>query len=340
MDFNVSTGYEFASTSTTPAATNDANESITQRIVFVPFLLIQITITLASNGILLLMIGRSFKSSTSLNIFLLSISIFNLVTVVNQVSLAVYVLQRDVTKFPHQLCHLMSIIKSSTTVGITLLHLFISHHRLKIAKSPLMRQNTRKQAWLLGAIVWAIACAVAIFECVLHIGNDEYSNSENIQTCVWPGINKCTTRLSLYVNSIVDVCMQPEYIVSGITYYFYIKAGKKLKDNKVEKEAVVLQITAMKTMTKEPILLFLLSIGILTTNSPLVLACINKKFKDHVKLVLVLVSVWFLRSGSPEVSSSNYGQLFSPPAQEPFKTSPVNKFPSLLYHGACMLIKS
>ena len=272
-------------------------------------------------------------------------------------------------------------------MGITLLHLFISHHRLKIAKSPLMWQNTRKQAWLRGAIVWAIACAVAIFECVLHIGNSEYGSAENLQTCVWPGINKCTTRLSLYVQLLMFCSLS---IVSGITYYFYIKAGKELKDNEIEKEyrirsssqafitkkfgkrrittperavvslftiftvhcitqlplyiygitihGIALKQDAGSGATNKsnenddkgadipftgsiPILLLLLSIGFLTTNSPLVLACINRKFKDHVKYLC-----WYL-CGSEDQAHQKFlhhitAKFPPPPVQEPPPTPP------------------
>ena len=364
MDFNASTATDLSSSSTPPAANNE--DFIAHTIAFVPFLLIQITVTLVSNGVLLMMIGRSFKSSTSLNIFLLSISIFNLVTVVNQVSLVVYILQQDVTKFPPQLCHLMSIVKSSTSVGITLLHLFISHHRLKIAKKPLMWQNTRKQAWLLGVMVWAIACAVAIFECVLHMGNTKDISSNNFHTCLWPGINKCTTRISLYVQSLMLVSLS---VVSVSAYYFYVKAGKELKDNEIEKEyrlkcsnlvyghnstnkrrklttperavvslftiftihcitqlplyiyGIIIHSVALTKETKDTannnsesesasaddsitgsthILLLLVSISFLTTSAPLVLACINQKFKGHVKYL------WWYLCGSEDQAHEKF----------------------------------
>ena len=324
--------------------TTDPEDTIsnyhTYKYVFIPILLIQVIVTIISNGILLLMIGRSFRSCTSLNIFLLSISIFNLLTVINQISLIVFSFQLRPIYLPRQLCHLMTIIRTSTTIGTTLLHLFISHHRFKIAKKPLTWQNTRKQAWLLGIVIWAIACAVAVFECILHFNN---SDERTLQSCLWPGVSQCSTMLSLYTQLLTLACLSA---ISGVAYYFYGKTAKELKENEMEKEfrlrssslvgnksgkrklttperAVVSLFTiftihcitqlptyiygifvrsmalnkkhgevaeteegATTTAGSIPILLLLTSISFLTTCSPLVLACINRKFKQHIKSIL------------------------------------------------------
>ena len=320
------------------------------QIVFTPILLIQILITVASNSILLVMISRSIRSCTSLNIFLLSISVFNLLTVINQVTLLVYNL-RKMTEFPHRLCHLVSIIRSSSTMGTTLLHLFISHHRLKIALKPLTWQNTRKQAWLLGTIIWAIAGAAALFECVLQFSHKD-NMPRNLQTCYFPGVNNCTAMVSLYIQVLTMVCLG---IVSGLTYYFYIKTAKELKDNELEKECRLRSSTLVKhrkrkltaperavislctiftihcitqlpmyiytiivhcmalsnhdggrrvnkgnehdtgawnssdTISSTPILLLLSTISFITTGSPLILACINKKFKQHIMSIIQFI---------------------------------------------------
>ena len=326
----------------------DPDDTITNiesyKYVFIPILLIQIIVTVISNGILLMMIGRSFRSCTSLNIFLLSICIFNLLTIVNQVSLVVFNFQSQMTYFPRQLCHLMTIIKTSATIGTILLHLFISHHRFKVAKRPLTWQNTRKEAWLLGVVVWAVACAVAIFECILHFNNSE---RRTLQGCLWPGVSQCSNMLSLYTQLLTLACLS---VVSGVTCYFYGKTAKELKENELEKEqrlksstlvssrsgkrkltsperAVVSLFTiftihcitqlptyiygiivssmaikkhdsetadeeedsAIATTGSMPILLLLATISFLTTCSPLVLACINRKFKQHIKSVLQFI---------------------------------------------------
>ena len=344
MDMNVSVMVADLTTAPPDHATTDSNK-LSHTIIFVPILLIQIIVTVLSNSVLLMMIGRSFRSCTSLNIFLLSISIFNLLTIVSQASFVVYNLLRDLSVFPHQLCHLMSIIKCSTAMGITLLHLFISHHRYKIAKKPLNWQNTRKQAWLLGVIIWAIACAIAIFECVLHKSNGN-KRSWNLQMCLWPGLRKCTTALSLYIQILCLICLS---CVSAITCYFYMKAAKELKDNEAEKEYRLRTSTLLKknsgkrkwtsperavvslftifiihyitqlptyiysiiihsivlsrrngtpndddlytdggpfTSSNTPIILLIVCISFLTNSSPLVLACINKRFKHHVKSIV------------------------------------------------------
>lgn len=321
------------------------NVNLANKIIFTPVFLIQMTTMILSNGILLMMIGRSFRSCTSLNIFLLSISIFNLLTVINYVSLVVYNVQ-GVTKFPVRLCNFMSIVRSSTTIGITLLHLFISHHRLKIALKPFAWQNTRKQAWLLGTIVWVIACAAALYESVLNLGNGK-ETPRNLQTCFFPGANRCTVRVSLYTQVLTLAGLS---VVSGLTYYFYIRAAKELKDNELEKEcrlrnssltkfgkrklttperavvslctiftihcitqfplyvySIAVHFIALKhqggsikgngdgetdvmidvsNTTSTPILLLLASISFITTCSPLVLACINRKFKEHIKSIV------------------------------------------------------
>ena len=331
-----------------PEITTDPEDTIntygSYKYVFIPIQLIQIIVTIVSNGVLLMMIGRSFRSCTSLNIFLLSISIFNLLTIVNQISLVVFNFQSQTTYFPHQLCHLITIIKTSATIGTVLLHLFISHHRFKIAKRPLTWQSTRKQAWLLGIVIWAIACAVAVFECILHFNNGD---RRTLQSCLWPGVSQCSNMLSLYTQLLTLACLS---IISGITCYFYGKTAKELKENELEKElrlrssalvssrsgkrkltsperAVVSlftiftihcitqlptyiygiivssmslskhdsetadeeENTAIATIGSMPILLLLATISFLTTCSPLVLACINKKFKQHIKSILQFI---------------------------------------------------
>ena len=324
----------------TATALEDApgSDNNTYQYFLVPFLLIQITITIFSNSILLVMIGRSFKTYTSLNVFLLSISIFNLLTIINQVPIVVFILRQQTTNFSSQLCHLMSFIKNSTTVGITLLHMFISYDRYKISKMPLTWQNNRKKAWLLGAAVWTIAIAVAVLDCILHIGN---RNEGTIQTCLWPGVKKCTTLPSLYTQLLTLACLS---VVSGVVYYFYVKTAKELKDNEMEKEcrlrsstlvkpgkrkltsperavvslfiiftvhcitqlptyiySIILHAMALSkkggrvnndeyqmsvtNSTSTPVLLLLTSISFLTASSPLVLACINRKFKQHMKSI-------------------------------------------------------
>ena len=85
--------------------------------VFIPILLIQIITTIISNAFLLIMISRSFRSCTSLNIFLLSIGIFNLLTSVNQILLVIFNFQPLTITLPHLLCYTMTIIKTTTAIG-------------------------------------------------------------------------------------------------------------------------------------------------------------------------------------------------------------------------------
>ena len=357
MDVNSTSfnGYLESQMTTDPEATINNYDSY--KYFFIPILLIQIIATIISNGVLLMMIGRSLGSCTSLNIFLLSVSVFNLLTIVNQISLVVFTFQTPTTALRRQLCQLMTIIRTSTTTGTIFLHLFISYHRFKIVVKPLKWKKRRKQAWLLGTVTWAIACAVAIFECILHYNN---GNRVTLQRCLWPGISECTNAISVYSQLLTLACLSA---VSGITCYFYRKASRILKEIEVEKEfelrrssttistrqgkrklttperavvslftiftihcitqlptyiyGIIVSTMALRNHINEaagtdedsptsvvgsdedapasvvgsvPILLLLATISFLTTCSPLVLSCINSKFKQHIKSILEFIT--------------------------------------------------
>ena len=329
---------------TTDPAAEDTNSNY--KYVFIPILLIQIIITVVSNGILFTVIVCSFRSCTSLNIFLLSISTFNLLTTVNQISLVVFNFQPLTTNFPQLLCYLVTVIKATATVGTILVHLFISYHRYKIAIRPLKWKKRRKQAWLLGIVTWAIASAIAIFECILHFS---MGNGTTLQSCLWPGVSQCSNIIRLYSQLLTLACLS---VASGMTCYFYCKTSRILKELEMDKEyerkinpiednrvgrrklttaerAVVSLFTiftihcitqlpiyiydiiissmaqikhhsetaeaenvedAIPAVSTMPILLLLTTIGFLTTGSPLILACINRQFKQRIKSILQFIS--------------------------------------------------
>ena len=376
MDVNSTT---FNGTGDPESMTTDpaAEDTISNyRYVFIPILLIQIIITVVSNGILFMVIVRSFHSCTSLNIFLFSISIFNLLTTVNQISLVVFNFQPLAITFPQFLCYLVTMIKATATVGTILVHLFISYHRYKIAIRPHKWKKRRKQAWLLGIITWTIASAIAIFECIILFS---MGNGITLQSCLWPGVSQCSNTIRLYSQLLTLACLS---VASGITYYFYCKTSRILKELEVEKEygrkrnstednnsgrrdgrrklttaeravvslftiftihcitqlpiyiyeiiiSIMAQINhhsetaeaenvedAMPVVGTVPILLLLTTIGFLTTGSPLILACINRQFKQHIKSILQ-----FFQSGSEDQPTHQIQARF--PAQPTPSPSPV-----------------
>ena len=342
MDVNSSTinGYLESKMTTYPAAEDISNYD-SYKYVFIPILLIQIIITVVSNGVLLMMIVHSFRSCTSLNIFLLSISIFNLLTTVNQISIVVFNFQPLTTYYPRLLCYVTTTINTSNAIGTILVHLFISYHRYKIAIRPLKWKKRQQQAWLLGILAWVIVCAVAVFECILH--GDRITS----QICLRPGIRKCAKVISLYSQLLTLACLS---VVSGMTCYFYTKASRVLKEIELKKESeltkrrssTTINITAKRKLTTAeravvslftifiihcitqlpmyiygiivssmglhnrsnetadeegtppvssvPILLLLATISFLTTSSPLILCCINRKYKQHIKSIVLFIS--------------------------------------------------
>ena len=212
----------------------------------------------------------------------------------------------------------------------------------------------------------------------------------NLQTCFFPGANQCTVRVSLYTQLLTLACL---CVISGLTYYFYIRAAKELKDNELEKEcrlrnssltkfgkrklttperAVVSLCTiftihcitqfplyiysiavhgiALKhqgglikgdgdreadvmidisNTTSTPILLLLASISFITTCSPLVLACINRKFKEQIKSI-----VRFMYGSEDQEQEGFFQQITArfpveecpPVIQERSRTAPLEIF--------------
>ena len=346
MDMNSSTinSYLESKITSDPAAEDTISNYDSYKYVFIPILLIQIIITVVSNGVLLMMIVHSFRSCTSLNIFLLSISIFNLLTTVNQISIVVFNFQPLTTYYPPLLCYVMTTINTSNAIGTILVHLFISYHRYKIAIRPLKWKKRQQQAWLLGILAWVIVCAVAVFECILHFNHGDRITS---RICIRPGVRKCAKVISLYSQLLTLACLS---VVSGMTCYFYTKASRVLKEIELKKESeltkrrssTTINTTAKRKLTTAeravvslftifiihcitqlpmyiygiivssmglhnrsnetadeegtppvssvPILLLLATISFLTTSSPLVLCCINRKYKEHIKSIVLFIS--------------------------------------------------
>ena len=343
--------------------------------VFIPILLIQIITTIISNAFLLIMISRSFRSCTSLNIFLLSIGIFNLLTSVNQISLVIFNFQPLTINLPRLLCYMMTIIKTTTAIGTVLLHLFISYHRFKTAIEPLQWTKRRKQAWVLGIVTWAIACAVAVFDCILHFNNGD---RRTLQSCLWPGVSQCTNIIRLYSQLLILACLS---VVSVITCHFYRKTARLIKELELEKlyeqrrnstqdqdskstsddnhkltrgERTVVSLftiftihcitqlptylygitissmasskpvnesaeanDAIPAVGSVPILLLLATISFLTTGSPLILACINRQFKQHIKSVLRYVSGRSEDPANRQIQAKFPTELIPPPSPVP-----------------------
>ena len=190
---------------------------------FIPVLLIEIALSLFSNTVLLTLIVRSYRSLTSLNIFLLSVSIMNLVTFVNQVTLFGLILNRN-KSVPHIICHFTIGIQTMSNYGISLFQLVIAYNRFQTAKNPLYWESDLTKAWVMGGVVWGIAIVWSVLESILHIGGVD----GEIRTCFWPSMGenlpyKFSLRLCL------TVAMLGVFVA---TYSYHRKTMKLLFENR------------------------------------------------------------------------------------------------------------
>lgn len=203
--------------------------------VFIPAIAILTVILIASNVVLLVLLARSWRSCTSLNIFLFSLGCLNVLMVFNQVALMVAIANKSWVLGKGG-CHLVAMIQTLFTYGVAMVHLLVSRDRYSVSRYPLSWKANRRKAWICTIVLWCGISLAAAFDHLLHLKDISDINIEcNYIACYWPVIDPiCSNapyRLALQV-----VTFTAFLIVSGLIYYMYIKTYKELRGIEKMKE--------------------------------------------------------------------------------------------------------
>ena len=222
----------------------DATDHDSPMFAFLPAIAIVAVMLIASNLILLILLARSWRFCTSLNIFLVSLGCLNILTFFNQVALMVAIINKRWVLGKGG-CHLVAMIQTLFTYGVAMVYLFISRDRYLVSKNPMLWKENRKKAWVCTVVLWCGISLAATLDRLLHL---EDFNDDNIEcdytACYWPVINlKCSNapyRLSLQVATFASFL-----IISGVIYYSYFKTIKGLRGNEKMKEYELRQTTTI-----------------------------------------------------------------------------------------------
>ncbi len=186
-------------------------------------LIMEFAMTIFSNVMLLLLIARSHKSPITLNIFLMSLSILDLLLSINQLISLALIFKTD-RSLPHQICHISFGIQEIGVYGIVLLHLVISYNRYRTSKNPIHWESNLKKAWVTTGIIWILMILLATLESILHIGGIR----GNIETCFWPRVDehipfKFSFQISIFVVLLITIV---------VTCYYHKKTINLLNENR------------------------------------------------------------------------------------------------------------
>ena len=198
-------------------------------VIAIPILLVEAVLTIGSNVILLLLLARAYKGTTSLNILLLSISGFNLMAVFNQVVLTVQTSNETLLLGP-RLCNFVLLTQTMYMFGTTMVHFLISRDRYNASKDPYSWQSNKKQALSYSATVWIAVLIIAVLNTILH-ANDI---TGDYTTCFWPiaRASDCAKgyKLTIKVANLIGVL-----ILSALTFANYFKTLRELFRNEKKK---------------------------------------------------------------------------------------------------------
>ena len=249
----------------------DATDHDSPMFAFLPAIAIVAVMLIVSNVILLILLARSWRFCTSLNILLFSLGCLNILTFFNQVALMVAIVNKRWVLGKGG-CHLVAMIQTLFTYGVAMVHLLISRDRYFVSKNPLSWKANRKKAWVCTLVLWCGISLAATLDRLLHLEDFNDDNIEcNYTACYWPVIDlKCSNapyRLSLQVATFTAFL-----IISGIIYYNYFKTNKglrgneKMKEYELRKATSITRIKQQKTTSERAIssLLLMFTIHLIT----------------------------------------------------------------------------
>jgi hypothetical protein len=283
----------------------------------IPILLLEFLLSGVGNVIMLVLIGRSYRSMTTLNVFLMSLSILNLIVTANQpILIGLIFTKKAVTG----VCHFSFIVRYLGNYGITFLQLFISYNRYHATVNPIHWESNIRRAWKLVGSIWLVSALIAVWSGTLYIRGIE----GDIDFCFWASFED-NSGLKIFVNillyAIVWVCVM-------MTCYYYAKTIPLHNETRLAMErememtadiqqhiqehnspekttkslvmVFVIQITAViiplsydiirmiviaissSDTSHSGILLFLTTFGLFTTTAPFFPIIVNRRYRNNV----------------------------------------------------------
>lgn len=200
---------------------------------FISLLLLAI-VTVALNSILLLLIPWSWQRCTSLNIVLLSLSILNLLTSFNQVSLAIAIV-RGGWVMGKAMCHVVAFVQFFHRWATMLVHLLISRDRYQVSKDPLSWQRNRRKVLIVSIVIWLLVGIAGASDRVLHLPDFEDDTSVDYVMCYWPSTTPHHANIP-YRFTLQLLYLLAFLFMSATIYYTHYKVFRELRANERMKE--------------------------------------------------------------------------------------------------------
>lgn len=161
--------------------TDGGSSGLTSAYFLLPILLLEFVLSTFSNVVLLFLIGRYHKSLTTLNVFLLSLGILNLIVSANQIVIFCLVLAQG-HPIPSEICHAEYSIQTLGSYGVTFFHLAISYNRYHTTLNPIHWESSLRKAWISITVIWALSILLATLFLIIHVRGIQ----GDIHYCFWP----------------------------------------------------------------------------------------------------------------------------------------------------------
>ncbi len=209
-------------------ATGDHNSSaFTFAYVLIPVLLVGFALSAFSNVVLLVLIVRAHwaGSPTTLNAYLSSLAIIDLLLSLNQLILLALIFNQG-RPIPYLLCYVTLAIQALGRYGIVLLQLAISYNRYHTILNPIHWESSHRKAWITVGVIWSVTFLVALVMSALHIGGV----GKDIRYCFWPSLGGTLVALKLALHLGIFACVMAAVAVS---VYYHWKTIKLLNENRM-----------------------------------------------------------------------------------------------------------
>lgn len=210
--------------STDSANAEEATRSMIAYILF-PVLLIEFFMSAFANVVLLILIIRSYKSLTTLNIFLFSLAIIGLILSVNQLNLLGLIIFHGDHPVPRVFCHFTYAIQSLGRYGLAFLQVAISYNRYRTSLNPIHWESNLCKAYISVGVIWIVTLVITALLSVVDITGVQ----GEARYCFWPRFDQhITFRIILHI---VLFGIMTAAFVCGI--YYHCKTLKLLNENRL-----------------------------------------------------------------------------------------------------------
>ncbi len=247
------------------------SESFPRPLFILCFLFLLALMALAMNSIILVLLARSWRRCTSLNINLLSLTLLNLLTALNQVALAVSII-KGVWALGRETCHIVAFIQFFYGWTTTFIHLLLSRDRYQVCRDPLTWQKNRRKAFHFSVITWAVVGTLGILDRVLHHSDLGCGAISDYTVCYWAPTTldhaNMSFRFTIQLLALLGfLCLSVSIYYTYFRVYKEIRANERMKEQEAKMASVLLTQNKRKKTTSERALIALVTIFSLHTVS-------------------------------------------------------------------------